>query len=141
MGTIADRRGATAGQLVGRSMIQTLAQIVLACLAVFGLLQLLAQASALGILGNKRHGASQGVSTFNADELDTIHRLKTERDNLRGAVSKKAGDAAHGNTMVGSSSTNGPIEEGAPSEIAEELERIRKENEVLKEKLLNATNG
>ena len=124
-------------------MIQTLAQVVSICLAIFGLLQLLAQASDLGLLGNKRK-ASPSVSTFNADELDTIHKLKTERDRLRGTVSQKLeGSARDG--AVGSSSaieaTQAGQQEGAPAGIAEELERIRKENEDLKKKLLNATNG
>lgn len=144
MGTISDRRGATAGPTAGRHMIQTLVKVVMICLAIFGLLQLLAQASDLGLLGNKRM-PSQGVSTFNADELDTIHRLKTERDNLRGTASqKKVHDAAR-DGAVESSSTNEATEDGrqqgGAEGIAEELERIRKENEDLKKKLLNATNG
>lgn len=143
MGTISDRRGATAGPAAGRRMIQTLAQAVSICLAIFGLLQLLAQASDLGLLGNKRM-VTPGVSTFNADELDTIHRLKTERDHLRGTVSQKVKGAAR-DGAVGSSSaieaTQAGQQEGAPAGIAEELERIRKENEDLKKKLLNATNG
>lgn len=143
MGTISDRRGVTAGPAAGRRMIQTLVQAVSICLAIFGLLQLLAQASDLGLLGNKRM-ASQGVSTFNADELDTIHRLKTERDHLRGTVSQKLTDDARDGAMKSSSpneATQDGQKEGAPAGIAEELERIRKENEDLKKKLLNATNG